>query len=417
MEEKIKESTEYLLMAINDIKDYKDFINYKPELIKAINDIKNSIKIPTYINDSEDNDKKSKISSILGLQFDYDSLINEKDAKFFSDYEDKTNKIRNKINSYFQNNNKILTQDNNKIIKNENNKNILYNPDKTLNCTESLRNKNKLLNKKNNNNNNSNKRNLNRNKLIDTRYLHNMEKKNKNENNIDDNKKYEKIDTIAEIIMKMNNEEYIYDVLVKLFGNHITDKLLSAKVSDDLVEAVKNTILEIEKINKNHTNTHKNNINNNNNKDNISEKINKLYKEKYEMIKNSKKINKLKNELNLNSFELNDKINMKNYRSRRNKSSNKFRYSEPYQEFNFKNSLRTQTPFNLNKTRSNTNHNEIEIKGYSKNKILKNKKSNDSPFKMTYNNKPFISATCGYGKYFDEPLQKGGISKLDSYKY
>ena len=167
MEEKIKESTEYLLMAINDIKDYKDFINYKPELIKAINDIKNSIKIPTYINDSEDNDKKSKISSILGLQFDYDSLINEQDAKFFSDYEDKTNIIRNKINSYFKNNNnKILTQDNNKIIKNEN---ILYNPDKTLNCTESLRNKNKLLNKKNNNNN-SNKRNLNRNKLIDTRY-------------------------------------------------------------------------------------------------------------------------------------------------------------------------------------------------------------------------------------------------------
>ena len=30
--------------------------------------------------------------------------------------------------------------------------------------------------------------------------------------------------------------------------------------------------------------------------------------------------------------------------------------------------------------------------------------------------KPFVSTTSIYGNYFDPPLQKGGISKLDDYK-
>jgi hypothetical protein len=54
-------------------------------------------------------------------------------------------------------------------------------------------------------------------------------------------------------------------------------------------------------------------------------------------------------------------------------------------------------------------------KSNSKNKDSKcNTKRTNSPKGKKYHQKPFISATCGYGKYFDEPLQKGGISKLDS---
>jgi hypothetical protein len=97
MEDRIKQATDYLLMVINDIKNYNDFINYKSEIIKAINDIKNTIQITPNNNDSEENNKTSRISSILGLQFDYDSLINENDIKFFSDYEEKNNNIKNKI--------------------------------------------------------------------------------------------------------------------------------------------------------------------------------------------------------------------------------------------------------------------------------------------------------------------------------
>ena len=394
MEERILEAIEYILMAINDIKDYKDFINYKSEIIKAINDIKNSVKNPfnkdkyNNINDSEENDKKSKISSILGLQFDYDSLLNENDIKFFSDYEEKNNNIKNKINSYIiKNKNKCIYDFNkiknfsqvNKLTKKQsNNYNYLYNPEKTLSCTESLRNKKKLLNKYHSYNNSNNKNAQKSNKLFNNRFLLNKEK--------------EKIDIISEIILKMNRDNYLFNSLIKKFGNKMTDQLLSNNVSDDFVEAVQNEVLNIEKRN----NKHKN--------DKIREKIDKLYKQNMKIINNEKKVSKI------NSKESYDLKNM--YKQRRYKSFNKHIYSEPYQEFNFKNNLReTYKNFNL---RTNPNGNEGEIKNDSKKeKIKNNKKGSENPFKTTYHQKPFISATCGYGKYFDEPLQKGGISKLD----
>lgn len=445
MEERIKQAAEYLLMAINDIKDYKDFINYKSELIKAINDIKNSIQNQNIINDSDENDKKSKISSILGLQFDYDSLINENDIKFFSDYEEKTNKVKNKINSYFNQNKKISLEKNNKKKLDNNNKKInsknnkkpnsevnnityiqnnnnqikpdtndnknIYNPDKTLNCTESLRNKNKLLNKyknehnKNINHSNKNKnnnlnQNTNKNKLFYTRYLHNKQKiKNKIENFFIEKKQQERIDLIAEIIMKLNSNEYIYDILVKLYGNNITDKLLSNEVSDDLVEAVQNTISEIEKLNGKY----------NENNNNLNQIIDKREQKNIDIPKN-----KIKKELNFNFYEphLEKKIIK---RPKRYHSSMKFKYSEPYQEYNFKNSLRFETTKNYY---NNTYNNDRVIKSDSRNQRSKsNKKRMDSPNNKRLHQKPFISATCSYGKYFDEPLQKGGISKLEYCNY
>ena len=395
MEERILEAIEYILMAINDIKDYKDFINYKSEIIKAINDIKNSVKNPfnkdkyNNINDSEENDKKSKISSILGLQFDYDSLLNENDIKFFSDYEEKNNNIKNKIDSYFIQNknkninnlNKIKNSQVNKLTKKQNNNyNYLYNPEKTLNCTESLRNKKKLLNKYNSYNNSDKKNRQKNKKLFNNQFLLNKEKEK------------EKIDIISEIILKMNRDNYLFNSLIKKFGNKITDQLLSNNVSDDLVEAVQCEVLNIEK------------RNNKSKNDEISEKIEKLYKQKMKILNNEKKESKI------NSKESHDLKNMN--KPRRYKSFNKLKYSEPYQEFNFKNNLReTSKNFNF---RTNTYYDEGEIKKDSKKEKRKNnKKRKESPFKMAYHQKPFISATCGYGKYFDEPLQKGGISKLD----
>ena len=50
----------------------------------------------------------------------------------------------------------------------------------------------------------------------------------------------------------------------------------------------------------------------------------------------------------------------------------------------------------------------------SKNKKINfNSKSSEHSKKILSHKRPFISATCGYGKYFDEPLQKGGESKLN----
>ena len=108
----------------------------------TVNDIKNIIQRKIKINENETIEnvegEKSKISSILGLQFDYDPLINDEDAKFFSDYEEKNNdkNIKNRIKNQ---NEIILNKLNNKKKK------ALYNPDTILNCTESLRNKNKFF--------------------------------------------------------------------------------------------------------------------------------------------------------------------------------------------------------------------------------------------------------------------------------
>ena len=373
MEERIIEATEYLLMAINDIKNFQDFINYKQELIKAIKDIKNSLLNKIEINDSDENDKKSKISSILGLQFDYDSLLDEKDVKFFSEYENKNKKVKNIINSYLNTtgniNDKYKPQK-----KNMNNNNIK--------STFVLRNQSGLYNPKTFN------KKSNRSKLFNTQYFPSKPKI-KIEKHFEETKQKDKISKIAEIILKMKNEDYIYDIIVKLFGNDVTDQLLSKNASDELVEQVQNALKEIEKYQKNE-------------------------KDKKFNIKKMNKINLKKRstkDLNINCVK-NDKMKNMVTKPKRFKSSHKFKYSDPYQEFNFKQSLRYQTPNNLYKI---TNSPMNKEKSNSKTKDSKcNTKRGNSPKGKTFHQKPFISATCGYGKYFDEPLQKGGISKLDS---
>ena len=72
----------------------------------------------------------------------------------------------------------------------------------------------------------------------------------------------------------------------------------------------------------------------------------------------------------------------------RNDSEKSDRKNEPYKEFSFENSLR-----------------------------IGMKKKNNIRSNSSYNNgKKFNNYTSGYGHYFDEPLQNGGVSKLSSYK-
>ena len=46
--------------------------------------------------------------------------------------------------------------------------------------------------------------------------------------------------------MKINSEDYFYEILTKLFGEDLTDKLMSSDVSDELLDAVQNSIKEID---------------------------------------------------------------------------------------------------------------------------------------------------------------------------
>ena len=380
MEERILEAIEYITISLDDIKDFQDFIKYKPELMKAINDIKNIIQNKTQLNKNETIEnaeaEKSKISSILALQFDYDPLINEDDAKFFSEYDENNiygNKTKNKI-----------------VLKkiNHENKKSLYNPDTILNCTESLRNKNIFLNKTKYENSKINdfKKNLKRNKRI--KKAENAQ--NKIRKYLDENNQKQKIDLIADIIMKINDKDYLYKILSKLFGDDLSDKLLSNQISDELLDSVQNAIFEIEKINEKYKKIN-----------NINEKIEKLYQEKQGIMKNVSTKNENEN-IKIN-YKYGEEQNDFFYRPNHYKTNikNKFKYSEPYQEFNFKKSLRNQTPKTFYKIHARDN-------SIDQSKILsKNKRSNSRT------KKPFISATCNYGKYFDEPLQNGGESKLN----
>ena len=282
-EKNIFDATEYILIALNTITNYDEFIEYKKEIEKAVNDIRNSLLNIKHIKHNNKYNKSSKnksnISSILGLKYNYDS--------------------------YFTNSN-IEPLNNNTNFKDEN---IIFN--------KSIRNNFKS---------------------------NSMNKKTKKNNNTQIKK--DKFSKVADIIMKLNSEDYYYVILTKLFGKDLKDKLMSNEVSEDLLTAVTNSINEIESLKK---------------KDDM---------------KNLEEMEELPRQFPSNEI-LGTNNNYINYNKRKEEKGN---YNNIYTEFNFVKNLR---------------------------------KSNN---KSAMKEKPFISTTSIYGNYFDPPLQKGGISKLDDYK-
>ena len=191
--------------------------------------------------------------------------------------------------------------------------------------------------------------------IIYSKSIRNKFKIKDNINNINNNKK-NKYNQISDIIMKLNSEDYYYIILTKLFGNDLKEKLISNEVSDELLTAVTNSIQEIESL------------------------------KKKDELKNSDK-NFEEKEEEPRQFPINEVLgpNYKNYKNyklnkKEGKDNNINYINDIYQEFDFIKNLR-----------------------HNKNINAKQKK-------------PFINATSIYGNYFDPPLQKGGISKLDDYK-
>ena len=394
MEEKsILDATEYILLALNNIKNFTEFNEYKEEIIKAIYDIRNSITnitnskniIQPNINEQiESNKNNSSISSMLGLKFNYDAYLkdfninNYNNQISFSNSNGNFNYMKqNNINEYNDLNNMdenindkknsglmSLKEENMNFEAQENKEdNIIYN--------KSIRNRFKGS-KKNNGNANMNEiknENKEKNRLINLKENSNDINKNiqadinpKKNKNLNSQYKKDKLSLIADIIMKINSEDEFYEILTKLFGNDLTDKLMSSDVSDELLEAVQNSIKEIEELKK---------------KDNLNEENQK-----------KEEINQEEIEEEPRKFPVNE-IMGANVKDKNNKKFNK-EVNNVYQEFDFKKNLIKNDNF----------------EGKKKNKINNNGKKE----------KPFISATSAYGNYFDPPLQKGGISKLDDYK-
>ena len=395
MEEKsILDATEYILLALNNIKNFTEFNEYKEEIIKAVYDIRNSITnitnskniIQPNINEQiESNKNNSSISSMLGLKFNYDAYLkdfninNYNNQISFSNSNGNFNYMKqNNINEYNDLNNmdeNINDKKNSGLMSlKEENMNFDAQENKEDNAiyNKSIRNRFKCS-KKNNDNINVNEiknENKEKNRLIKLKENSNDINKNiqadinpKKNKNLNSQYKKDKLSLIADIIMKINSEDEFYEILTKLFGNDLTDKLMSSDVSDELLEAVQNSIKEIEELKK---------------KDNLNEELNQKKEE----------INQEEIEEEPRKFPVNE-IMGANVKDKNNKKFNK-EVNNVYQEFDFKKNLRKNDNF----------------EGKKKNKINNNGKKE----------KPFISATSAYGNYFDPPLQKGGISKLDDYK-
>ena len=322
---------------------------------------------------------------MLGLKFNYDAYLkdfninNYNNQISFSNSNGNFNYMKqNNINEYNDLNNmdeNINDKKNSGLTSlKEENMNFEAQENKEDNAiyNKSIRNRFKGS-KKNNGNANMNEiknENKEKNRLINLKENSNDINKNiqtdinpKKSKNLNSQYKKDKLSLIADIIMKINSEDEFYEILTKLFGNDLTDKLMSSDVSDELLEAVQNSIKEIEELKK---------------KDNLNEELNQKKEE----------INQEEIEEEPRKFPVNE-IMGANVKDKNNKKFNK-ESNNVYQEFDFKKNLRKNDNF----------------EGKKKNKINNNGKKE----------KPFISATSAYGNYFDPPLQKGGISKLDDYK-
>ena len=93
------------------------------------------------------------------------------------------------------------------------------------------------------------------------------------------------------------DEEISIDYVSIGIGDSLSDKLLTNKISDELLESVQNAIYEIEKINEKYKKIN-----------NINEKIEKLYQEKLGIMKNQTKKEE-KKEFNINYKYGNDQKN------------------------------------------------------------------------------------------------------------
>ena len=392
-EKSILDATEYILMALNNIKNYNEFIEYKEEIEKAVYDIRNSItdiinqkndNKPNLNNTNGSNANKSSISEMLGLKFNYDAYLNDFNINNTNQINGNTNynnqnniseNYGNEENGNFNNDNLEENNINDENINNKKNiglmsfkdENIGFEPpqnrDDNIIYNKSIRNKFKIShnNKDNREKNQVNKQKEKPKDIIKKEQTNVTQNKNKNQST---SYKKDKLSLIADIIMKINSEDEYYAILTKLFGNDLTDKLMSSDVSDELLEAVQHSIKEIDELKK---------------KDNLNKEQNQKKEE----------INQEEIEEEPRKFPVNE-IMGPNIKEKNIKKFNK-ESNNVYQEFDFQKNLR-----------KNEN---------SEGKKLKNKINNNGK-----KEKPFISATSVYGNYFDPPLQKGGISKLDDYK-
>ena len=508
--------------SINDIsenknkEDIKDENNKDNEVIKdeeinneeIMNNMENNeenIEENNEDNYNNQEEEESEKNSLPKLNFDYDKNINEilnninseqngPFLKMSSEKEDNNDKIKEKEDIIKKEqeipiNNKEITKDEtikilnmqnngysslfsfNQDLSNINNKSSFTTEDFTTKKNKFLNsNKNEEEHIENNimNDNNSN---INNNSLQSEEniykndYKNNMKYEN-NENNDNDNEnlKNSKALRVADIIMKINSNDILYDIITQLYSKEILEQLMSPDVDINLINVIeqtieKITILENEEIQKlrNKNDSLPSDINKNSEYNEIKDKDEYLYNElnkrnnhinNYNKLNAPKKINEYKKYKSSSSFydkNKNSSINsvssiyysnyppkkISSYKKNKTKAEmhlnseilqnypktgktilgyEKFK-RDKNREFNFERSLRNEN--------YDDNYNNINRRNYNLNISKADSIKNHSYYSINGNNRSysnkrmiFNNYTSPFGDYFDGSLQKGGESKL-----
>ena len=428
------------------LQDYENNIDYN----YLYNDKTNSIN-----NDIIKNISKKKDEHKRNVNSPINCLIKNKKEQMKEINKENNNEVNNNINdikiSNLQKNGYSDLFSFNQDLSNINNKSSFtidefYSKKNKINLNK----KDENLNKKNIININTNNNTLqseDNNKKINS--LHNTVSipsvpENENENNA----KYSKALRVADIIMKINSNDILYDIITQLYTKDILNQLMSSDVDINLINLIeqtieKITILENEEIQKLKS---KDNSQDNSNNNNIYNTNSEIYDINNLNINNSNNYNNF-NKLNIpkkndeynkqrTSFSFYDKSNTSCHshlppkipqKRQINKYKAEYLNSEILQnypktgktilgyekykrdksrEFNFERSLRNDNYMNEFRKKRSNNFNNSKVDSIGKNQSYSNNRSFSSK-KVIFNN-----YTSPFGDYFDGSLQKGGQSKL-----
>lgn len=238
-----------------------------------------------------------------------------------------------------------------------------------------------------------------------------------NENTIHNSNPINKTSLSDELNLQYNYDSFLNKDYSNYFPKYIISNLNS---ENDLPINLKNSINSVNSIKSNKTNNFiedKNNIINKkkqeiitnilikiNNNETIYPILSKLFGKniKEELLSGNVQddvINRIKYVVNqIEKIKIQSIKNEINNNTKEKIEYNTIQYEDNKKEKIFKKPLRYQSLNNLKKNLSSNNISKSSIK---------QKKAKSYRIK-----KPFIHSTCPYGRYFDEPLQKGGESKL-----
>jgi len=447
----------------------KEENNNNEEINKEKEKEENNSKLNEEENEENNNqeDEESEKQSLPKLNFDYDKNINEilnninleQNRPFLkTNSENDINNDLIKENEIENKEQEIPKEENIKLTNNGYSNLFSFNQDlSNMNTTEdftSKKNKIKNSNTKEKEciNNNIIKNDNNNSSIQSEENI--MQQENKEIENI----KNTKAIRVADIIMKINSNDILYDIITQLYSKEILDQLMSPNVDINLINIIEQTIEkitileneEIQKLRNKETSiekdinikekqkeqyiyndlNNKKNINNYNklnipkrlneykkykssssfydkNKNNSISSISSIYNNSQKIPQNKKgsshKKNKTKVEMHLNSEILQNYpktgktiLGYEKFKRERNKD---FNFEKSLRNDNYEDNYVNKRNYNLNMSKADS------IKNHSYYSINNNRSYSNK--KMIFNN-----YTSPFGDYFDSSLQKGGESKL-----